>query len=105
MLIDKFPGFLCKKVVSKVDYVHMPPEAMGVGAPVHPASSPLGNPVRSARAVTPPPFARSGAPASPSPSPRAGRELAGPASPGRVRKYGGLREVREKIRRELELAE
>jgi hypothetical protein len=27
--------------------------------------------------------------------------LAGPASPGRVRRTGGLREVRERIRREL----
>jgi hypothetical protein len=27
--------------------------------------------------------------------------MAGPASPGRVRRVGGLREVRERIRREL----
>lgn len=30
-----------------------------------------------------------------------GGAIAGPASPGRVRRVGGLREVRERIRREL----
>jgi hypothetical protein len=36
-----------------------------------------------------------------SPGTSAGGAIAGPASPGRVRRAGGLREVRERIRREL----
>jgi hypothetical protein len=44
-----------------------------------------------------------GPPTSPSPKARSrlGGDLAGPASPGRVRRVGGLREVRERIRKEL----
>jgi hypothetical protein len=61
--------------------------------------------IPSGASVNVPAFAGTGGPSIPtSPSPKArsrlGGEIAGPASPGRVRR-GGLREVRERIRKEL----
>lgn len=107
MLTQLCPWFLVKKVVSRIDYLEMPPPPPPPPAPSQPA---LVTPDRSARAVTPPPLAQRAAAAGAgitSPSPRArGRlgevELTGPASPGRVRRSGGLQKVRERIRRELE---
>ena len=69
-----------------------------------PSPSP-GSYVPSGEKVVVPAFVGTGGPSVPtSPSPKArsrlGGDLAGPASPGRV-KRGGLMEVRERIRKEL----
>ena len=113
MLTELCPFFLTKKVVSKIDYLEMPsqvpppPSSPSANASEVSVPTPL---LRSTRASTPP---NRGPPAGmiTSPSPRArarlgpGNEIAGPASPGRVRRNGGLREVRERIRKELDVGE
>ncbi|KAL1413194.1 hypothetical protein Q8F55_000945 [Vanrija albida] len=80
MLCDLCPFFLISKTVAKREWLEMPMQV----AP-YVSASPSADPVAALLA-------------SPTGSPRS---LVGPASPGRVRKSGGLREVRERIRREL----
>ena len=89
MLCDLCPFFLTTKTVGRADWIEMP-SAVAV-APPSPSSGALASVV----ALRPPP-----SPTSPG-RPIKKAELAGPASPGRVRRQGGLREVRERIRREL----
>ncbi|WRT69500.1 uncharacterized protein IL334_006486 [Kwoniella shivajii] len=96
LLTELCPFFLTVKIIGKQEWLEMP---SSVAAPPSPGSSvttaqpPFTNQVASSGRLAPP---------SPStPSRAAGLELAGPASPGRVRRVGGLREVRERIRREL----
>lgn len=86
MLADLCPFFVTVKLVGKHDWIEMPnvqvPSSPGSGlsaTAAEVATSVLGSPTR---------------------SPRTPRALAGPASPGRVQ-VGGLRAVRERIRREL----
>lgn len=124
MLTELCPFFLTKKVVSKVDYLEMPsqvqhqvPPAFSPGtnstvAGTDEASAAVPSPAsRSTRASTPPNRGPAAGMGITSPSPRArarlgaGNEIAGPASPGRVRRNGGLREVRERIRKELDVGE
>lgn len=123
MLTELCPFFLTKKVVSKVDYLEMPsqvqhqvPPAFSPGTSTStdeaPARTTVASPVsRSTRASTPPNRGPVPGMGITSPSPRArarlgpGNEIAGPASPGRVRRSGGLREVRERIRKELDVGE
>lgn len=83
LLTELCPFFLTCKTIAKQEWLEMPSSLTVSVCPPSPASSTL--------------------PPAPPTSPIAkGRvELAGPASPGRVRRVGGLREVRERIRREL----
>jgi len=99
MITDLCPFFLTSKVVGKQEWLEMP---ASVAQP--PSPSPTSY-IPSGPAVTVPAFSGTGGPSIPtSPSPKArsrlGGDLAGPASPGRLRR-GGLREVRERIRKEL----
>ncbi|WVQ66482.1 uncharacterized protein L199_004663 [Kwoniella botswanensis] len=93
LLTGLCPFFLTIKQIGKQDWLEMPST---LAAPPSPGSS---------STIAQPPSVNGGRLAPPSPS-TPGRastsvELAGPASPGRVRRVGGLREVRERIRREL----
>jgi hypothetical protein len=99
MITDLCPFFLTSKTVGRQEWLEMP---ASVAAPPSPSS---GSYVPSGEKVVVPAFVGTGGPSVPtSPSPKArsrlGGDLAGPASPGRV-KRGGLREVRERIRKEL----
>jgi hypothetical protein len=77
-----------------------------VAAPPVSSSSPS-NGVGNGNTITIPLPNYGAVPTSPSPKARgrsaaaATGDLSGPASPGRVRRVGGLREVRERIRKEL----
>ncbi|WWC95384.1 hypothetical protein V866_002246 [Kwoniella sp. B9012] len=93
LLTELCPFFLTIKRIGKQDWLEMPST---LAAPPSPGSS---------STIAQPPSMNGGRLAPPSPS-TPGRspsslELAGPASPGRVRRVGGLREVRERIRSEL----
>ncbi|OCF77806.1 hypothetical protein I204_01807 [Kwoniella mangroviensis CBS 8886] len=93
LLTELCPFFLTIKQIGKQDWLEMPST---LAAPPSPGST---------STIAQPPSMNGGRLAPPSPS-TPGRsssslELAGPASPGRVRRVGGLREVRERIRREL----
>jgi hypothetical protein len=90
MLTKLCPFFLTIKTVARQDWIEMP-------AAVACQPSPGTLPALASISTSSP---KAGPPASPTRSPRVA--LAGPASPGRVRRVGGLREVRERIRRELE---
>lgn len=89
MLADLCPFFLAVKLVGKQEWIEMPsvqmpssPGSLGVAA-AETAATMAANVL-----------------SSPTRSPRTPRALSGPASPGRVQ-VGGLRAVRERIRREL----
>lgn len=82
MLCDLCPFFLICKTVARREWLEMPMQV----ASFHPQSPRSADPVAALLS---------------SPTTGSPRTLAGPASPGRVRKTGGLREVRERIRREL----
>ncbi|WWC73502.1 uncharacterized protein I206_107473 [Kwoniella pini CBS 10737] len=95
LLTELCPFFLNIKQIGKQEWLEMPSGSIST-APPSPGSS---------ITIAQPPPAIPGrlAPSSPSTPGRTNNaELAGPASPGRVRRGGGLREVRERIRRELE---
>ncbi|WVR08228.1 hypothetical protein IAU60_005275 [Kwoniella sp. DSM 27419] len=89
LLTELCPFFLKTRQIGRQEWLEMP---SALAAPPSPGSS--------VTIATPPIVsAVQGSPSTP------GRlvsgEIAGPASPGRVRRVGGLREVRERIRREL----
>ncbi|EIW71689.1 hypothetical protein TREMEDRAFT_73385 [Tremella mesenterica DSM 1558] len=88
MLCELCPFFLTTKVIGRQDWLEMPSSTLCPPSPSNNLDRVVLNPP-----VTPP--------GSPSRSGGKKAELAGPASLGRVRRQGGLREVRERIRREL----
>ncbi|KAK8849500.1 hypothetical protein IAR55_004834 [Kwoniella newhampshirensis] len=91
LLTELCPFFLTCKNVGRQEWLEMPSATLAA-APPSPGSGSVSVPGLGVAL-----------PVSPStPGGRGKVELAGPASPGRVRRQGGLREVREKIRRELD---
>lgn len=90
MLIELCPFFLQSKIVAKIEWLEMPVTAL----PAPPSPGQGADRVAAIEAQL------ASTMASP-PRVRPGMALAGPASPGRVRRHAGLREVRERIRREL----
>ncbi|OCF37113.1 hypothetical protein I316_01018 [Kwoniella heveanensis BCC8398] len=98
LLTQLCPFFLTTKKIGKQEWLEMP---SSLTAPASPGSStttavpPFAEPSPSVKAVMTSPS---------TPGRSAGASdlaIAGPASPGRVRRVYGLREVRERIRREL----
>lgn len=101
MLTELCPFFLTSKVVGRQEWLEMPVEVAASPGSMYHASR---EKEREKEREVLPAFTGSGGPMSPSPKARSRLgmgELAGPASPGRVRRVGGLREVRERIRKEL----
>ncbi|ODN78491.1 hypothetical protein L202_04122 [Cryptococcus amylolentus CBS 6039] len=96
MLTELCPFFLHIKTIGRQDWIEMP-SAVTVPAPLSPTAA-TGFSASPSASTLP---ARQ-LPASPSTPGRLKGELAGPASPGKIRRQGGLREVREIIRRELD---
>ncbi|ORY34914.1 hypothetical protein BCR39DRAFT_515585 [Naematelia encephala] len=115
LLTELCPFFLTVKTIAKQEWLEMPSALATSACPPSPSSSlVLGPSSGSGSGVRDVPISSSprnvdGAnglinrlPEPPSsPTPLSTPKLAGPASPGRVRRVGGLREVRERIRREL----
>lgn len=119
LLTELCPFFLILKTIAKQDWLEMPPQV--AQAPASPSGSSLSSARLSANLFSPsrsspkshtlpPAFSPNrgtprigGVALSPLEDEEAvvGQAIAGPASPGRVRRVGGLREVRERIRREL----
>ncbi|OXG17342.1 hypothetical protein C366_03430 [Cryptococcus neoformans Tu401-1] len=95
MLTELCPFFLTNKTIGRQDWLEMPMTALSVAPPSPTTSTLASSPSSSA---TPAARQTSSSPSTPG---RLKAELIGPASPGRVRRQGGLREVRERIRREL----
>nr|ODN95510.1 hypothetical protein L204_04050 [Cryptococcus depauperatus CBS 7855] len=93
MLTELCPFFLTTKTIGRQEWLEMPSTALSV-APPSPNNSIVASPSTSSSLIRVP----GGSPSTPA---RLKMELAGPASPGRVRRQGGLREVRERIRQEL----
>lgn len=95
MLTELCPFFLTNKTIGRQEWLEMPMTALSA-APTSPTTSTLtSSPSSGATMVA---RQTSSSPSTPS---RLKADLVGPASPGRVRRQGGLREVRERIRREL----
>lgn len=107
LLTELCPFFLTLKTIAKQDWLEMP--AQVAQAPASPTTGILSSARLGSNLTSP---SRSNPRGLISPGIALGREvdveaiagngaIAGPASPGRVRRVGGLREVRERIRREL----
>ncbi|WVQ75131.1 hypothetical protein IAR50_004740 [Cryptococcus sp. DSM 104548] len=99
MLTEICPFFLHIKTVGRQDWIEMPAAVVAPAPPSPSATAGLSASPSASSASALPARQLSASPSTPG---RLKVELAGPASPGKIRRQGGLREVRERIRRELD---